>query len=109
MEKRNSLTPSEYWEWRTTISELEASRAKLKSCELELKLLEKDVELLATKAQLFKKTRLSSSQFLVENCNTEYEKFKKNLEDKLGVSLSGKIIDDISFEIKELLEESKNP
>lgn len=104
---REQLTPSEYWEWRTTIAEMEVARLKQRCVELELKFLQKDAELGAAKIEIFKRTRLETARLKLEDSRSEYNKFKENLEKIVGQSLNDKMIDDVTFEIKPLPNEPK--
>jgi hypothetical protein len=99
---KNKLTPAQYWEWRTTISELDVKKEKLESTKLQLQLLQKESELSAVKIQLFLKTRMELASNAVKDAQTEYDRFKGVLEKCVGQTLSNKIIDEITFEIKEV-------
>jgi hypothetical protein len=96
------LTPVQYWEWRTTIAEMNEAKAKLELNEARLKIMGKQVELEQAKAQLFGHTQLRVAKEAHEEARSEYFRFKKTLEESLGVSLDGKVIDDLSFEVKSL-------
>lgn len=106
---RSALSPVEYWEWRTTIAEMEVEKNKLLRTELEFKLLNKEAEILAVRQQLFLRTRMDAAKTTYSNFKQEYERFKGVLEEALGQSLNNKVIDDITFEIKELPDENKKP
>lgn len=106
---RTALSPVEYWEWRTTIQELETEKQKLLNTELQYKLLQKEAELLTVRQQLFQRTRMDAAKSAVQAAYSEYERFKGVLEKSLGQSLSNKIIDDITFEIREVPDEQTKP
>jgi hypothetical protein len=106
---RTALSPAEYWEWRTTISDMDLAKFRLAKTELEYKLLLKDSELMVARQQLFLKTRMDAARDGVTNAKAEYDRFKGDLEKSLGQSLSGKIIDDVTFEIKDLPDETTKP
>jgi len=101
------LTPAQYWEWRTTIVEMQVCKTQLREAELELKLMQKDAELLAVRAMLFAKTKVESLKAANDASKVEYERFKKVLEDSLGETLSGKMIDEVTYEIKDLPSENQ--
>lgn len=105
MEK--SLSPAEYWEWRTTISEMDTKKEVLKTRELELKLLEKDAELVSLRLVMHRNVIIKSSQDAYQQSLDEYKRFKSVLEERLDLSLDGKMIDDVTFEIKEIPNETK--
>jgi hypothetical protein len=106
---RTALSPAEYWEWRTTIQELETHKQKLLNTELQLKLLQKESEIHAVRQQLFQRTRMDAAKNALQQAHSEYERFKGVLEKSLGQSLSNKVIDDITFEIRNVPDENKNP
>jgi hypothetical protein len=99
---RNNLKADEYWEWRTTITELELSRQKLLTAQQNLKLMQKDSELLTARIQLFSRSYVKDAEIALDQAKLEYERFKKVLEENLNQSLNNKAIDDITFEIREL-------
>lgn len=100
--ERTRLTPEEYWEWRATVSELLHEQEKLRVCQLEHKLMQKDSELMGVRAQLFAKSRVEFVQEKVKAVRLSYEEHKKKLEGVLGISLNNKIIDDATHEVKDL-------
>lgn len=106
-EARYTLTAAEYWEWRTTIAELRQAELMEEKYELQHKLMQKDAEITMVRAQVFAKTKLDASKQAKEMAKQEYDRFKKALEGALGYSLNGKMIDDLTFEVKELPEEPK--
>ena len=100
-EKLPQLTPGQYWEWRTTIEEMQHSSLKLKHSRLTHSLMERDIEIQKLKAIIYK-NRIKEFEAQYDLSKKEYERFKESLEKDLGVSLSNKVIDDITFEVKEL-------
>lgn len=105
MELRNKLTPAEYWEWRTTIADLEIAKEKMSKLVLELKLLQKEAEILNARQQLFQLTKLAAARENVKYAQHEYDRFKGELEKVVG-SLNDKMIDEFTFEIKDLPEQT---
>lgn len=108
-EVRACLTPAEYWEWRTTIAELNCEKQNYYKTEMEFKLLQKDAEIHAVRMQLFQRTRMDAAKDALRNMQTEYERFTGVLEKSLGQSLKNKVIDDVTFEVKELPDETNKP
>lgn len=103
---RTALSPAEYWEWRTTISELEVQKQKLLNVELQFKIMNKETEIHAVRQQLFQRTRMEAAKTALIEAQSEYERYKGVLEKSLGQSLNNKVIDDITFEIRELPDEN---
>lgn len=102
MAKSKALDAGQYWEWRTTIAELETAKVLAEKAALELKVLALETEKLALRTELFKRSQVKAAHDKVELSKREYDLTKKRLEDVLGVSLSGKMIDDVTFEVKDL-------
>ena len=103
---KTNLSPAQYWEWRTTIEEMDHAKEKMKSTQLEYKLLIKDAENLGIRTQLFLRTRMDAAHDLVKKTKEEYERFKGVLEKDIEQALSNKIIDDTTFEISGLPDET---
>jgi hypothetical protein len=102
------LTPAEYWEWRTTISEMNEANLKAKISELEVKLSGKDTEIMALRTKLLHATAVHGVKNIVEKSKEEYSKMKGRIEDRLGFSLNSKMIDDITLEVKDAPETKPN-
>lgn len=100
MEK--NLSAGEYWEWRTTISEMDVAKSNLKNAELEVKLLQRDTEIKSLQTKLHSVVFLGKAKEEMQKAITEYNRFKGVLEERHGVSLNNKMIDDVTYEIKEI-------
>ncbi len=98
------LTPAEYWEWRTTIAEMQIAQLQLRCNELEVKVLAKDAEILATRTKLHSVSAVGGAQKRLDEAKAEYARIKEALEGRLGVSLNKKVIDDVTYEVKDLPE-----
>lgn len=101
-DKKVKLDPGQYWEWRTTISELQCAEHRRSNSDLTLKVLTQNAEICALKVEVFKRTIYKSSHDAVDAAKKEYDETKKRLEEKLGTSLNSKMIDDVTFEVKDL-------
>jgi predicted metal-binding transcription factor (methanogenesis marker protein 9) len=100
------LSPEQYYKWRNTISEMWLEESKLKEDGLRVIVMEKDAELSRLRTALYKSQTLNAQREKVSLARSEYERCKKELENQLGISLSGCVIDDVTFEVK-MLEEEK--
>ena len=103
-EVRTVLHADEYWQWRNSCAELWNANSKVKIAELEAKVLEKDAEIMSWRLKLHHASKLRAVKEEALNCSTEYSKLKEVLEQKLGISLNNKAIDEVTFEVKELPE-----
>lgn len=101
------LTPAEYWEWRTSISEMSCAKESKVVTELKWELMNRDLEIARLKSAMFRAT-VEGARGRADIAKQEYENMKKRLEDRLGISLNGKSIDDITYEIRDLEEEVKS-
>lgn len=104
---RNNLTPAEYWEWRATIADVEIAKRNILNATLELKLMQKDAEMIALRQQVFRLGKLNALQDVLKASQKEYDRYKLALEKLVGQSLSNTMIDDFTFEIKPLPEDPK--
>lgn len=95
------LSPEQYWEWRTTIAEMQTAEKELKLKGAQYEGQQKDLEIVRLKSALFRHTMMSADAAFKQH-QEEYKRFKAELEDSLGVSLDNKVIDEVTFEIKEL-------
>lgn len=96
-----TLSPADYWEWRTSVTELEKADYELKYRQCLLAMMEKDVELSRLRMGIYKQ-EIESFKDKVSSIKKDYEVFKKKLEDKSGYSLNNCVIDDVTFEVKKL-------
>jgi hypothetical protein len=106
-EKPKKLTGAQYWEWRTTISEMNEAQAKYEAARNQAQFLVASSEIATLKAAVFKLSNLRTSTDNAEAAKAEYSRFKSELEKKVKTSLSGKVIDDVTFEIRELEPDPK--
>jgi len=102
-EELTKLDPSDYWEWRTTITEMQLATANQQTCEAMHKLLAREADVAHLRGQLFSHTSLDSSKVKSKEAKLEYDCFKKKLEEKYKISFNEKVIDDFTFEVKPLL------
>lgn len=101
------LKPEQYWEWRFLINEMYVAEEKLKIGQLQLEMMNKDLEICRLRASLFKNS-LQSLDDKKGLTKKDYLEYKERLENELGVSLNNKVIDDISFEVRELENEQRS-
>ncbi len=95
------LTPAQYWEWRCSIEELKSSDLNFKRVMLEKEIKELSIELKKKELILFKEVIINASNEK-EKIKKDYEVYKQNLERQLGCSLANKIIDENTYEIKDV-------
>lgn len=97
-----ALTPEDYWKWRVTIEEWKLAQSEREKSELRLKLMAKETEVMTLQTQIYSRTHFEAAKLKVDSAKEEYDKFKKILEEKLGISLSDKMIDEFTYEVKEV-------
>lgn len=106
-DKKPKLTWAQYWEWRTTIAEMNTAKSQVETSEAQFQLLCKDAEMMRVRAELFARVSIDGAKSVYDEAQKEYVRFKKVLEDSLGTSLNGKLIDETTLEIKDLPDETK--
>jgi hypothetical protein len=94
------LTAAQYWEWRNTCTELWLSNNKVKLEETQAQVLKKDVEIANMRLALHL-AKVQSAKEDALNASENYRKIKDVLEGHLGTSLNDKVIDDVTYEVKE--------
>lgn len=99
------LTAPEYWEWRSCIALLWLADEKLKNAEAELKLQRKEAELQQARMQLFSQVTVKARKTESDDQRKSYQELKQKLESRLGISMNGKVIDDVTFEVKTIAED----
>lgn len=101
-ETSNRLTGEQFWQWKHSISEMFKSKKEKELSDAQLIAMRKDIEIATLKAKLFELTQCESSKQKVEDSTKAYNECKSELEKVHKISLSGKIIDEVTYEIKEL-------
>lgn len=96
-----TLTPAEYWEWRTSVTELQKADFELKYKQCLLAMMEKDADIARLRMAIYKQELVSFTD-KVSSVKSDYDSYKKKLEDKLGYSLNNCVIDDVTFEVKKI-------
>lgn len=96
-----NLKAEQYWEWRTTIAEMQLAEERYKCGQSQHNEMSKDLEIARLRTFIFKQN-LTTSKEKAELAKQEYTNFKEKLEKELGISLNNKAIDDVTFEIKEI-------
>lgn len=96
------LSPRDYWEWRTTLTEVELEKAKHSLVEQRFLAMQKDIEMAQVKRQLFFSSVLQQQKEDLGRVEKGAEDWRIALEARIGISLKGCIIDDVTFEVKQL-------
>lgn len=99
--KVDRLSPGQYWEWRCTIEEMQHAKTRLEQKRLMQALMEKELEVQKLKSMIFKE-QIKLEEEKHKSSMAEYDRFKAKLEKDIGRSLSNTVIDDITYEIKDL-------
>ena len=100
--KVKALTAAEYWEWRCAISDMSIAKKELEIGQMRYNEFKKDIELLSLRAKVYELTQMETLKANAKQASEAYEENKKMLETVHNTSLSGKIIDEVTYEIKEL-------
>jgi 5'-3' exonuclease len=98
------LKADEFWQWKYLISEMFKAKKEKELAESQLIALKKDIEIANIKAKLFELSQIETAKDKIETSTKAYSDYKNDLEKVHKISLSGKIIDEVTYEIKELQE-----
>lgn len=101
MNIRGKIKRTTYWEWRFLAQEMHNEQLKFELEQKKFDLIEKEIELVKLKQVLYKGA-IKSQQDKSLGKKQEFEKYIKDLEEKLGFSLKNCAIDDTTLEVKEL-------
>ena len=99
-----TLNSADYWEWRTSISEMDHAKTKSDLMHMKLKLLESEHRVRTLEMALFK-TQVRQAIAEKEKLKKEYEDHKKRLEEKYKVSFDDCIIGEYNYEVKKIPRE----
>ena len=94
-----NLTGEQYWKWRYLISKMETCKSDMRVKTLEVKLAEAQVKILAANSK--------EIYSVFNESKTDYNNYKLELEKIVGETLNGKVIDDYTYEIKDLTMEGE--
>lgn len=97
---KNKLNAGQYWEWRTTIEEMQHAATKLDNHRLMFALMDKDIEIQKLRLAAYKE-QVRAAETRSEDAKKDYADQKAKLEKALGRSLTGVVIDDVTFEIRD--------
>ena len=99
--KTKKLTEVQFYKWRLAIEKMKLSDKQKELVVTQMKVKELEVQNLTLRANIFRGSIHQSN----EECNLfkhEYDKLKEELEGEIGFSLNNKVIDEITFDIKDI-------
>jgi hypothetical protein len=97
------LDRADYWEWRTTVTELQLAQMEAEREAFKVATMEKDLEIARLKTTLYRRS-LDGVQAKLDAAEREYARYTETLETKLGLSLKNTVIDDVTYEVKKFKE-----
>lgn len=92
------LKKSSYWNWRHKIEEMQHADTKLKLVRLTASLMEKEIETMRLKTQIYNQTIKTHEESCAAR-KKEYGDIKLQLENEIGHSLNNCTIDDVTLEV----------
>lgn len=95
------MSPDQYYKYRWNLSEAELAKARLEQKRTKRLLLQKNIEILQLQLRLFSVIDFKVVEGEAKAKTHEYNLYVHELEKELGISLKDKLVDDITFEIKE--------
>lgn len=99
--KPKSLPPAIYWEWRTTMEEMQHAETKKCLAEQHLLVLQLNSEVAKNKAVLFQ-GEVHKAKDKAELLKKDYHSYVERIELDLGFSMKNVAVHPVSFEIIEL-------
>lgn len=99
-----TMKVEDYWRWRNCITEMWLEDKKLEIAKRDAQLLESKMVADSLKLSLMKVTKIKHCESEVQSAKQRYDNLKSSLEGVLGVSLSGKAINEFTLEVVELPE-----
>jgi len=98
---KKKLTKEQYWKWYCRINQSWLADSKKKADENMHLAMQKDAELAALRANLFKE-QSKKHDSLQAQAAKDYADVRDEIEKSLNVSLEGCAIDDVTLEIRKL-------
>lgn len=95
------LSPEQFWKWQSYLFDVQKKELEYQSEQRYLGMLEKDLEIARLKAMIFKNS-LDAKKAQVNSCKEKYAEVISAIEEAAGFKISGNIVDDVTFEVKEL-------
>ena len=99
--KKYFIKPEDYWEWRTTIEECRVLNKTAENCELEHKILLSEARATKLVAELFHYRKVAPAKLKSKEQRLMYDKFVTALEERIGCSIKGKVIDEFTYEVRD--------
>lgn len=94
-----TMTPAQFWEWRESVEELMHSKTKAELMVCKHRLMEKTIEVEALRTSIFKQTVKAHQDASLE-AGKRYDTLRAKLETDLGFTLTDKVIDELTFEVR---------
>lgn len=105
---KKSLTGEEYWKWLYYISEMKKAEMNIKVAGLEAQVLKKDTDLSVMKLQIHQLKNIKNAQLKLDDAKKDYQDFKTQIETRLGISLNNKMVDEFTYEVLDIPENSES-
>jgi len=102
---QNAMTPEQYYRWRLSAEQMNHAETKAKLIQTIHNNMDKELEIAKLKHNLHREV-VKTKYADFDLAKKQYQEELASLEAQLGVSIKGKIIDEYTFEIKDI-EESK--
>ncbi len=100
---QNAMTPEQYYRWRLSAEQMNHAETKAKLVQTIHNSMDKELEIAKLKHNLHREVvKAKYSEF--DLAKKQYQEELANLEQTLGTSIKGKVIDEYTFEIKDIDE-----
>lgn len=102
-EERAKLTNEEFWKWKAIIEELLHAKSKILLEQRFYEIMGLKIQIEKLKQEMYReKIQLAKSNYA--NIEKEYKSYKEELETKLNRSLNNCVINEISYEVRDMDE-----
>lgn len=99
------LNPAQYWEWRTTIEEMNHAKTKMELAKLEIKICDRESAIVDRERKL-KAKKYEKMNEIHDKMNNDYMKFTGRLETELDISMKNTVIEPHTYEVRKLVDDN---
>lgn len=97
------LTKAQFYFWRYHVEAMKHAETLAKLEEKTMVIMQKEQELTQLRVAIFR-NKVQVAQNLAKDAQKSYHKAREEIEKTLGFSIKDTIIDEVSFEVKEIKE-----
>lgn len=100
------MSPEQYWEWRTTIEEMDNAKNKQMIAELLFTNKQLEIDVLQAGLQQFRRD-IADKAGIVKQRESDYDKIKADLGKNLGIDMENTLVDPYTYDVKQLPDDMR--